>query len=239
MFSFIRDASADYSFKLVLIGPAMSGKSTIFEQLREGDFTSRYEPTTKSNYLTKRLHIKSVLSKIEIWDTPGQEKHHFEMNRIIKGCDALVFVYDPTSTSSIAELKNLVGQYGNDATTKNVLKVIVANKSDLVSKVTEKPLQGAEYQRFNLQHYNLCAKKTEAVEKLLEEITKKMIKYQEEGLIKRRTPDKRPDELMTITHLEIDNQSEKISNNTVIVFKVESKSSGSCSQGSCKTCAIF
>ena len=114
MFSFITDASVDYSFKLVLVGPSMSGKSAIYEQLRDNDFPVKYEPTSKSDYFTKRLQIKSNMAKIEFWDTPGQDKYRSEVNHVIEGCDALIFVYDPTSTSSIAETKSLVSQYGTN-----------------------------------------------------------------------------------------------------------------------------
>ena len=237
MFSFL-DTSADYSFKLVLVGPAMSGKSAIYEQLRDNDFPITYEPTTKSDSFTKRIQVKSMTTKVEVWDTPGQEKYRSEVASKIEGCDALIFVYDPTSTSSIAEVKELIGQYGSQSTTKNVLKVVVANKSDLVTKVMENPFQGVQYRSFNLQHYSLCSKKSEAVENLFEDIVKKMVNYQEEGLIKRRSPSKRPDEI--VTHLENGHRIEGSPQNTVIILKVEAKNTNGCSErASCKSCAIF
>ena len=70
-------------YKIIIIGPANSGKSTILSQLKEGVIIENtYTPTIGVDYGTKIITVKGEPVKINIWDTAGQER--FDSIVIIK-----------------------------------------------------------------------------------------------------------------------------------------------------------
>merc|ERR1719420_709358 len=60
-------------FKLVLLGDAAVGKSSILMRFLQNKFTDGIETTVGAAFSTKTIETRSRQVKFEIWDTAGQE----------------------------------------------------------------------------------------------------------------------------------------------------------------------
>jgi len=72
------DASAQpkpsSSVKLVLLGEAAVGKSSLVMRFVNNDFQENKEPTIGAAFLTQKCNLPTRTIKFEIWDTAGQER---------------------------------------------------------------------------------------------------------------------------------------------------------------------
>lgn len=57
--------------KIVILGDAGVGKSSIIQQYVTGEFNSKPEPTLGAAYRLKVLTLGETTYKLQIWDTAG------------------------------------------------------------------------------------------------------------------------------------------------------------------------
>jgi len=63
-------------FKLVLLGEAAVGKSSLVLRFVKGHFQDYQESTIGAAFLTQTVCLEDITVKFEIWDTAGQERYH-------------------------------------------------------------------------------------------------------------------------------------------------------------------
>ena len=63
--------SGDIKFKLILIGDAAVGKTSLLLRFMEDKFSNEYCVTIGLEYSTKMLEVKNAAVKLQIWDTAG------------------------------------------------------------------------------------------------------------------------------------------------------------------------
>ena len=73
--------------KLVLLGEASVGKSSLVLRFARGQFISSHEPTIGAAFLTQTLDLDDHTVKFEIWDTAGQERYHSLAPMYYRGID--------------------------------------------------------------------------------------------------------------------------------------------------------
>ena len=59
--------------KLVLLGEAAVGKSSLVLRFVNGDFQDNKEPTIGAAFLTQKCKLEDKIIKFEIWDTAGRK----------------------------------------------------------------------------------------------------------------------------------------------------------------------
>ncbi|KAJ1563518.1 Vacuolar protein sorting-associated protein 21, partial [Nowakowskiella sp. JEL0078] len=62
--------------KLVLLGEAAVGKSSLVLRFVNNEFQENKEPTIGAAFLTQKCKLEDKIIKFEIWDTAGQERFH-------------------------------------------------------------------------------------------------------------------------------------------------------------------
>jgi predicted GTPase len=67
-------ASSDYAFKILIIGDAAVGKSSILTRFSENVFIPNYASTVGIDFNSRMIRIDQAICKLEIWDTAGQER---------------------------------------------------------------------------------------------------------------------------------------------------------------------
>ncbi len=124
--------------RVVLFGPAASGKSQILNQIINGKFDSRYVETDgvdsgKKNITTIAANEKEQIVRLDIWDLSGHERYRNLVTAYFRGIDAAVFVLD--STKTLAE-QNVAGFYEDfkKFAPDEVIPLIVINKKDLADE---------------------------------------------------------------------------------------------------------
>ena len=63
-------------YKILIVGDANAGKTSILDQFTNGNFDGAYISTIGIDFNVKTVNIKEgVQIKLQIWDTCGQERY--------------------------------------------------------------------------------------------------------------------------------------------------------------------
>ena len=95
------------NIKVVLIGEAGVGKTSIIMRYITNIFNPRQLATQGASYVSKTVEInKNQKVKFEIWDTAGEEKYRAIARVFYQNASVCILVYDITRKSSFDEIKN-------------------------------------------------------------------------------------------------------------------------------------
>ncbi|KAF9575377.1 hypothetical protein EC968_003428 [Mortierella alpina] len=119
--------------KLVLLGEAAVGKSSLVLRFVNDEFQENKEPTIGAAFLTQKCRLEDKVIKFEIWDTAGQERFHSLAPMYYRNAQAAVVVYDVTKASSLEKAKSWVKELQRQAN-PNIVIALTGNKVDLVSE---------------------------------------------------------------------------------------------------------
>uniref|UniRef100_A0A0W0G2S5 Putative chondroitin AC/alginate lyase n=1 Tax=Moniliophthora roreri TaxID=221103 RepID=A0A0W0G2S5_MONRR len=121
--------SADKSVqvKLVLLGEAAVGKSSVVLRFVSNEFQPNKEPTIGAAFLTQKCRLEDRVLRYEIWDTAGQERFHSLAPMYYRNAQAAVVVYDVTKASSLEKAKSWVKELQRQAN-PNIVIALAGNK---------------------------------------------------------------------------------------------------------------
>lgn len=119
--------------KLVLLGEAAVGKSSLVLRFVSNDFQENKEPTIGAAYLTQRCTIDGRTIKFDIWDTAGQERFASLAPMYYRNASAALVVYDITKPQSFIKARHWVKELHEQAS-KNIIIALVGNKYDIVEE---------------------------------------------------------------------------------------------------------
>ncbi|KIK28610.1 hypothetical protein PISMIDRAFT_673682, partial [Pisolithus microcarpus 441] len=117
--------------KLVLLGEAAVGKSSLVLRFVNNEFQPNKEPTIGAAFLTQKCRLEDRVLRYEIWDTAGQERFHSLAPMYYRNAQAAVVVYDVTKASSLEKAKSWVKELQRQAN-PNIVIALAGNKIDLV-----------------------------------------------------------------------------------------------------------
>lgn len=120
------------SVKLVLLGEAAVGKSSLVLRFVSNDFQENKEPTIGAAFLTQKCTIGDRTIKYEIWDTAGQERFASLAPMYYRNAQAALVVYDITKPASFIKARHWVKELHEQAA-KDITIALVGNKYDLVA----------------------------------------------------------------------------------------------------------
>jgi len=134
------DASAQpkpsSSVKLVLLGEAAVGKSSLVMRFVNNDFQENKEPTIGAAFLTQKCNLPTRTIKFEIWDTAGQERFASLAPMYYRNAQAALVVYDITKPSSLTKAQHWVAELHRQAS-PGIVIALVGNKYDLAAAAGE------------------------------------------------------------------------------------------------------
>lgn len=119
--------------KLVLLGEAAVGKSSLVVRFVNNEFQENKEPTIGAAFLTQKCRLEDKIIKFEIWDTAGQERFHSLAPMYYRNAQAALVVYDITRASSLDKAKSWVKELQRQAN-PHIVIALCGNKLDLVSR---------------------------------------------------------------------------------------------------------
>ncbi|KAK3942398.1 ras family-domain-containing protein [Diplogelasinospora grovesii] len=123
------------SVKLVLLGEAAVGKSSLVLRFVNNDFQENKEPTIGAAFLTQKCNLPTRTIKFEIWDTAGQERFASLAPMYYRNAQAALVVYDLTKPTSLIKAKHWVAELQRQAS-PGIVIALVGNKLDLTSDST-------------------------------------------------------------------------------------------------------
>jgi Ras-related protein Rab-11B len=161
--------------KMILLGEAGCGKTSIISRYTLDKFDSNYFTTYSSTFLSKIFEYKGKKYNINIWDTVGQEKFRSLTKIFIKGTKICLLVYDITNRQSFKELTFWLEQ-AKQIADKDVVLGMAGNKNDLIirQQVDDKTAQNFANENNLIFGETSAAKNKSSVDQL---INKLIIKY--------------------------------------------------------------
>ncbi|CAJ1408992.1 unnamed protein product [Effrenium voratum] len=123
----------DILFKVVLLGDAGVGKTSLMHQYVDSSFVEDYASTIGVGFKIRSLRIQDQGVKMQIWDTAGQERYASLISAYFRGAHGVIIVYDVTNRATFEKVIAWAGKVQEHASDAALL--IVGNKSDLDAPV--------------------------------------------------------------------------------------------------------
>ena len=164
--------------KIILLGEAGVGKTSIISRYVENTFSEDLMSSTAMTYVQKEMTIDKQKIQLNIWDTVGQEKYRSLSKLFFKDTKIVILVYSITSIESFNGLTYWSNLYKETIGDEAVLG-IAANKSDLYMEQEVPDAKGEEFAKNNGAIFSLISAKDNKaqldnyMDKLVKEYLKK------------------------------------------------------------------
>jgi len=134
--------------KVVVLGDAGVGKTSLIRQFVEKTFSKEYKPTIGADFLTQDVTVNGKTITIQIWDTAGQERFKSMAVSFYRGSDAVMVTYDITDSNSFENVDTWMKEFcenaGKEIDEKEFPFILLGNKSDLADTQRAVPKDRAE-----------------------------------------------------------------------------------------------
>ena len=169
--------SKEQAFKVKLVGNSGVGKSSIILRYCDNKFDGTLPPTIGIDFKFKQFrHNKAIPVKLSIWDTAGQEKFRTITSMYYKGAHGIVFVYDVSNPTSFQDISKWVDEADAYTNNKKVVKMLVANKIDLLAERKIKKEESELIARkYGMLHCECSAKSSIGIRTAFKILTTKML----------------------------------------------------------------
>lgn len=117
--------------KVVLLGDAFVGKSSILYRFMTGGFKDDGDPTVGASFIGKIITVKDKSVKLNIWDTAGQERYNSFAKMYCRDARAVIFVFDCSKIQTFHSLERWSQLLADSFSELPPRIYIAANKCDL------------------------------------------------------------------------------------------------------------
>lgn len=128
---------SDLVYKILLLGDTAVGKTALLLSYCEDIYSDTHVATIGLDYRIKIVEVDNKKIKLNIWDTAGQDRFRSITQSYYRGAHGILLVYDVTSPTSFANIKQWVNQI-RDHSPKDVVLMLVGNKVDSKDRVVTK-----------------------------------------------------------------------------------------------------
>jgi Ras-related protein Rab-5C len=155
------DSENEYiTCKVVLLGEAGVGKTSIISRYVSNTFSDVLMSTTGASFAAKKLELDDEHKiKFQIWDTAGQERFRSLAKIFYQNAAVAVLVYDITRRDSFEKLKEFWIKELKENAPSDIILALAANKSDIYEQEVVSLKEGKEL----AQEINAIFKSTSAM----------------------------------------------------------------------------
>lgn len=137
---------AEYSFKIIIIGPAAVGKSSLIRRFVENQFTLQYKFTIGVDFMTKIIEYgPNKSARLTLWDIGGQDRFKILRRNFYDGANGALVVFDLSRAQTFSKMKEWISDMHKLMKIK-ISFVILGNKVDLLTEIGEVIDQNEPYQ---------------------------------------------------------------------------------------------
>ncbi len=145
----------DYNYKVLLLGSAAVGKTSLVQRFVHDRFDSSYLMTIGMEPSEKHIDLEDgTRVALSIWDLAGQERFRFIRHTFYKGARAALLVYDLTRAATLKDVQKWEKEFVDNCG-KDVIKVLVGNKEDLKNQIAVSKKEYDEVHTKIKSHYSI------------------------------------------------------------------------------------
>ncbi|MCK4382307.1 MAG: GTP-binding protein [Candidatus Lokiarchaeota archaeon] len=164
-------ASYDFTWKIMMLGDAAVGKTSLTIRYISGFFLEDLKLTIGVDFYSKTTIFNKKKVKLQIWDFGGEERFRFLLHQYCKGANAAFFLYDITSRLSLDHLPDwtqIIREHAGD-----IPIMLIGSKVDLKEFRAVSRDEGIlAAKKYNLSSFiELSSKTGQNVEKAFDVIT--------------------------------------------------------------------
>ena len=145
-------------YKIIFVGDAGVGKTTIINRINDNEFQSAYDATIGVDFWPKKINFRGNEITLQIWDTAGQERYRGLIPSYVRNSSIVFIVFDITNRKTFESIPKWI-ELIKSIEKKNIL-VLIGNKEDLKEKREVEKKEGEDLAKKNeIAYYELSAKK--------------------------------------------------------------------------------
>lgn len=119
--------------KLVVVGDADVGKTSIVTRYASGSFNDDLKPTVGAACTEKEITFDGAEYLLSMWDTAGQETYRNLVPMYFRNAQIAFIVFDVTNTKSAKSVSEWMETVNQNCSPSTIL-ILVANKCDLPNR---------------------------------------------------------------------------------------------------------
>jgi len=173
------DMSAEYRYKIVMLGDGAVGKTAMTTRFTQNFFDSDYKRTIGSDFAIKRLVLtengEETHVTLQVWDLAGQPRFESVRQGFYRGARGGLLLYDVTRRRTFLNVDNWKEEAFKNLNGEIPL-VLVANKVDLEDSRVVTTEEGEKYaKKHKMMYVESSALTGENVEEAYANLCRKMI----------------------------------------------------------------
>lgn len=165
--------NAEYTIKLLTLGEASVGKSSLVFRFTDDNFNPKIGLTVGVDFKTKFVDVEGSRVRCQIWDTAGVERFRSITKSYFLGSSGILLVYDVSNRRTFEMVKTWaqnIEQYAGES----VYTILVGNKADLVEGRAVSTEEGqALAQELKMGFFETSAKSGLFVQELFQDLISK------------------------------------------------------------------
>ena len=152
--------------KIIFVGDAGVGKTTIISRIMDNPFNDAYEPSIGVDFMPKNITFRGTNIKLRLWDTTGQEKYKGLIPSYGRNLSIVFLIYDVSVKSSFDNIPNWISLIRSIENNENPTLVLCGNKIDLVEREVKKEEGEALAQKEGLLFFEVSAKTGDGIKNM-------------------------------------------------------------------------
>lgn len=120
----------DYMFKVLLLGDAGVGKTSLMWRFSDDVFNQTYISTIGIDFKLRTIDVEGKKVRLQVWDTAGQERFHAISVSYYRTAVGIMLVYDITRRRSFENIAKWLRNIDEHAQ-EDVVKLLIGNKCDM------------------------------------------------------------------------------------------------------------
>ncbi len=166
----------DYTFKILMLGSASTGKSSLSDRYVHGIFSEDIKLTVGVEFFVKTIEYQGKRIKLQLWDLGGESRFRFLLPTYCLGSSGAIFLFDLTRPETLLALDKWIGIVKEKNSGVPIL--LVGNKNDLDNERKIPVDHGIQIALQNglVEYIEASAKSGDNVEFLFQKITEYMLK---------------------------------------------------------------
>lgn len=166
----------DYLFKIILVGNADIGKTSMLSRFVDDVYSENYVSTIGVDFKIKMLEVNKKDIKMQIWDTAGQDRFRTITSTYYRGSHGIVIAFDITDKESFSNINTWLAEVNRYVNDPQIIYMLIGCKSDLEAKRVIPYETAAEYAENNgMLYFEISAKTGKNIDIAFESLTVNMI----------------------------------------------------------------